>query len=201
MRLNTFGIVTIRELTTGLSSTILESNDMDHRARVLHRHTAALNDPPAERGNVEDMSCIRFNTPAQRQALREHAPTMLTSEEAAAQHPAPPVTESKIRRLRILATDNNPKIRESVASSYHAPEDVFAALAADLDSGVRGCVARNEATPCDVLRSLASDESEQVRGWLAVNYYVPSDVMEQLANDRSETVRALVKWKGSLVDA
>ena len=147
------------------------------------------------------MSCIRFNTPAQRQALREYAPSMLTAEEAARLHPAPPVTESKIRRLRILAQDANPKIRESVASSYHAPEDVFQALARDPDAGVRGCVARNEATPCDVLRSLAHDESEQVRGWLAVNYFVPADVMEQLAVDESDTVRALVRWKGTLADA
>ncbi|MCU1533660.1 MAG: hypothetical protein JWR53_141, partial [Glaciihabitans sp.] len=49
------------------------------------------------------MSCIRFNTPAQRQAMRDHAPTMLTAEQAAALHPAPPVTDSKISRLRLLA--------------------------------------------------------------------------------------------------
>jgi hypothetical protein len=147
------------------------------------------------------MSCIRFNTPAQRQAMREIAPSMRTAEEAASLHPAPPVTESKLRRLRILASDRNPKIRESAASSYHTPPDVFEALARDSDPGVRGCVARNEATPCDVLRSLAQDESEQVRGWLAVNYFVPADVMDELAHDESETVRALVRWKGSLVDA
>lgn len=153
------------------------------------------------RSTVEDMSCIRFNTPAQRQAMRDHAPSMLTAEEAARLHPAPPVTESKIRRLRILAVDKNPKIRESVASSYHTPEDVFRVLARDPDAGVRGCVARNEATPCDVLRSMAHDESEQVRGWLAVNYFVPADVMAELAEDPSDTVRALVRWKGTLVDA
>ncbi|MHA6668305.1 hypothetical protein ACX3O0_05500 [Homoserinimonas sp. A447] len=147
------------------------------------------------------MSCIRFNTPAERQAMREFAPSMLTAEEAAKLHPAPPVTESKLRRLRILAADNNPKIRESAASSYHTPADVFEALARDADAGVRGCVARNEATPCDVLRFLAHDESEQVRGWVAVNYFVPADVMEELSTDESETVRALVRWKGALVDA
>lgn len=147
------------------------------------------------------MSCIRFNTPAQRQAMREYAPAMLTPEEAARQHPAPPVTESKIRRLRLLATSETARIRESVASSYHTPEDLFETLARDPDAGVRGCVARNEAAPCDVLRSLADDESEQVRGWLAVNYYVPADVMNRLATDENETVRALVRWKGALADA
>jgi hypothetical protein len=148
------------------------------------------------------MSCIRFNTPAQRQAMRELAPSMLTSEEAAllaaTNHPAPPVTASKIARLRILATDPNPKIRESVASSYHAPLDVMEALAADSDPGVRGCVAKNESTSCDILRSLADDPSETVRGWLAINYFVPTDVMERLAEDESETVRRLVQWKSEL---
>jgi hypothetical protein len=133
--------------------------------------------------------------------MRELAPSMLTAEEAAKLHPAPPVTESKLRRLRLLAADSNPKIRESAASSYHTPADVFEALARDADAGVRGCVARNEATPCDVLRFLAHDESEQVRGWVAVNYFVPADVMDELSEDESETVRALVRWKGSLVDA
>jgi hypothetical protein len=144
------------------------------------------------------MSCIRFNTPAQRQAMRDHRPAMLTAEEAAALHPAPEFTESKLRRLRLLATNPNPKIREAVASSYNTPEDLFQTLANDPDEGVRGCVAKNEATPCDILRALASDRSETVRGWVAVNYYVPSDVMEKLAKDRSRTVRSLVKWKTQL---
>jgi hypothetical protein len=147
------------------------------------------------------MSCIRFNTPAQRQAMREHRPAMLTAEEAAALHPSPPVTESKIQRLRLLAEHDNPKIRESVASSYNTPDDIFLKLANDPDAGVRGCVAKNEATPCDILRTLSDDRSETVRGWVAVNYFVPADVMEKLAGDASRTVRSLVKWKSQLVEA
>lgn len=147
------------------------------------------------------MSCIRFNTPAQRAQMRAMAPAMLTPEQAAALHPAPEVTATKIARLRLLARDTNPKIRESVASSYHTPEDVMVALSADPDEGVRGCVAKNESTPCDVLRSMADDPSEVVRGWLAVNFYVPADVMERLAADPSETVRSLVRWKSDLAAA
>lgn len=146
------------------------------------------------------MSCIRFNTPAQRAQLAAMAPSMLTAAEAAALHPAPPVTASKIQRLRILAEDANPKIRESVASSYHAPLDVAERLARDPDEGVRACLARNETTSCDLLRELSRDESEAVRGWVAVNFYVPADVMDDLADDESETVRALVAWKASLAD-
>ena len=126
------------------------------------------------------------------------APSMITAEEAAALHPAPPVTETKIARLRLLATDPNPKIRESVASSYHAPEDLFELLAKDPDAGVRSWIARNETVSCDILRTLADDESEAVRGFLALNFYVPADVMEKLADDESETVRGLVKWKSEL---
>ena len=144
------------------------------------------------------MSCIRFNTPAQRQAMRDHAPVMLTPEEAAALHPAPAVTESKINRLRLLAKDPNPRIRESVASSYHAPEELLVELARDPDEGVRSWLARNETVSCDILRSLADDESERVRGFLALNYFVPADVMEKLADDESETVRGLVDWKANL---
>lgn len=144
------------------------------------------------------MSCIRFNTPAQRKQMAAMAPAMLTAAEAAARHPAPPVTAGKIARLRLLAVHENPKIRESVASSYHAPADVVAALAKDPDPGVRAWLARNETVSCDVLRELARDESETVRGFVAVNFSVPADVMTELAEDPSEVVRGLVAWKAAL---
>lgn len=129
------------------------------------------------------------------------APAMLTSEQAAALHPSPAVTESKIARLRLLAADSNPKIRERVALDNHTPLDVFEQLARDPDDGVRACVARNENTPCDVLRSLVADPSERVRGFLAVNFFVPADAMATLAGDRSRTVRDLVRWKSELAAA
>jgi hypothetical protein len=147
------------------------------------------------------MSCIRFNTPAQRAQLAALAPSMLTPEEVAAQHPAPPVTDSKIRRLRMLASDANPKIRASAASSYHLPDDVAATLAHDPDAEVRGWLARNETVSCDLLRELAHDEAESVRGFVAINYYAPADAMSELAEDPSATVRKLVAWKTSLREA
>ena len=61
-------------------------------------------------------------------------------EEVAAQHPAPPVTDSKIRRLLALATNANPKIRSSVASSYHLPEDLAETPAHDPAVEVRNTV-------------------------------------------------------------
>jgi hypothetical protein len=146
------------------------------------------------------MSCIRFNTPAQRKQMAALAPAMLTAAEAAARHPAPPVTEGKIARLRLLAEHENPKIRESVASSHHTPVDVVAALAQDPDAGVRACLARNETVSCDILRDLAHDESETVRGFVAVNFFVPADVMDELADDPSAVVRGLVAWKAALAE-
>lgn len=144
------------------------------------------------------MSCIRFNTAAQRAQLAALAPSMLTPEEVAARHPAPAVTESKIRRLRALAADANPKIRASAASSYHLPEDLAATLAHDPDAEVRGWLARNETVSCDLLRELATDEAETVRAFVAVNYAVPADAMTRLADDESPTVRGLVAWKTAL---
>ena len=129
------------------------------------------------------------------------APAMLTAEQAAVLHPAPHMSESKIQRLRLLANDENPKIRESVASSRHTPHDVFEHLARDPDEGVRACVARNENAPCDVLSSLVWDNSERVRGFLAINFFVPHDTMKRLADDSSSLVRDLVTWKTQLPDA
>lgn len=145
------------------------------------------------------MSCIRFNTPAhfeQLEALKNSA----TPVDAVAQFLSPTMSESKIRRIRAMATDPNPKIRESVALSYHAPEEVYHALANDPDDGVRQCLARNPQTPCDVLRQLATDSNERVRAFVAINYAVPEDAMETLAGDPSDTVQALVSWKASLRD-
>jgi len=129
------------------------------------------------------------------------APSMITAQEAAELHPAPEVTATKVARLRVLASDVNPKIRESAASSHNAPVDVFEALAKDSDDGVRACVARNEHAPCDVLRMLARDPSEIVRGFLAINFFVPDDAMGTLAADESATVQRLVRWKNELVSA
>jgi hypothetical protein len=147
------------------------------------------------------MSCIRFNTPAQRAQMARLAPSMLTPEEVAAQHPAPPVTDSKIRRLRVLATSADPMIRASVASSYHLPEDLAETLAHDPAVEVRNWLARNETVACDILRELAHDDAESVRAFVAVNYFAPADAMAELADDDSETVRRLVGWKAGLATA
>jgi hypothetical protein len=144
------------------------------------------------------MSCIRFNTPAQERQLDALRESPELANQAVASFLSPPVTETKIARLRNMAADRNAKIRESAALNVHTPVDVFEKLSRDAVASVRVCVARNEATPCDVLRTLANDKDEEVRSWVAVNFFVPADAMELLANDTSEKVRQLVAWKASL---
>lgn len=143
------------------------------------------------------MSCIRFSTPAQRKQLARHAPTMQTLEQGVARPAAPPVTASKLRRLRLLAADADPRIRESAALNPHLPADSATALAADDDAGVRAGLARNQTIASDLLRGLARDESATVRGWVAVNAATPADALCGLAEDADETVRALVAWRAS----
>jgi len=147
------------------------------------------------------MSCIRFNTLAQRQAMRDYRPVMLVPGGGRLAISTPAVSATKIARLRLLAADQNPKIRESVASGANTPEDLFSQLAGDSDDGVRCCVARNERTPGAVLWSLADDPSERVRGFLAVNFFAPSDVVARLAGDASAIVRGLVSWKRDHADS
>lgn len=146
------------------------------------------------------MSCIRFNTPAQRAQLERLRNDQQLNDTAVAKFLGPEFGETKINRLRLMASDKNPKIRESAALSYHVPEEVMWQLAKDKNEGVRICVARNETTPCDILRFLAKDKSEQVRSWVAVNFFVPQDVMEELASDESDSVRKLVGWKADLAE-
>ncbi|WP_114560408.1 hypothetical protein [Desertihabitans aurantiacus] len=143
------------------------------------------------------MSCIRFSTDAMREQLRS-VPAELREAKVVTGAAAPPVTESKIRRLRLLAGDPDPRIRASAASSHHAPADLLLQLARDAEVGVRTWVARNQAAPADVLRVLAGDTDETVRGWVALNESTPSEVVTALGEDPSTTVRSIVAWRASV---
>jgi hypothetical protein len=145
------------------------------------------------------MSCIRFNTTAQKAQLAL-AKNVTDGDEPVAAFLSPAITETKVARIVSMSEDSNPKIRESAALSYHAPLAVYEKLAKDPNEGVRSCLARNQQTPCDVLRTLAKDPSETVRAFVAINYSVPEDAMELLAGDDSPTVQKLVAWKASLRD-
>lgn len=139
------------------------------------------------------MSCIRFNTEAQREQLKYAAQA-----DAIAKWLSPELTDSKLDRIRTMAKDRKHKIRESAALAVNIPEDVAWLLAEDKHVDVRSCLARNENVPCDVLRVLGRDKSATVRAWVAVNFFAPQDTMDELAKDFDETVRKLVSWKHSL---
>lgn len=140
------------------------------------------------------MSCVSFLSEQQRAQLRSAAGERLSPEEIRAIHPTPPVTESKVRRLRLLAQSPDPRIRESAALNHHCPADVLTRLAEDDEPSVRTCVARQPAAPPELLARLAADPAPQVRTWVAANPSVSEELLDSLAEDDDETVRRVVAW-------
>lgn len=140
------------------------------------------------------MSCVSFLSAAQRAALRESDDEQLTPEEIRAVHPSPPATESKLRRIRVLAQSDDPSIRQSAALNQQCPVDVLRVLAEDTDPSVRRCVARQQRTPEPLLRHLANDTAADVRGWVAANPGVPQSLLTELSDDPDATVRGVVAW-------
>lgn len=143
------------------------------------------------------MSCVTFLTDAQRAALRELPEEKLTPQQVQARHPAPPVTEGKLRRLTAMAASEDPAIRQSAALNRHCPAEVLDVLVADPDESVRCCVARQETASSHILRRLARDHVATVRGWVAANPGVPADLLDHLGSDDDPQVRAVVAWARS----
>jgi len=144
------------------------------------------------------MSCIRFNTKAQREAMRDDA-AALAAGDGAVLHLSPPVTESKLARLRLLAAHERAGIRQSVASNRHAPQDLLAALADDRDAAVRGEVARNEATDPVLVERLSRDRDARVRCWAVLNPALPPERVRALEGDPDAQVRRLAGWRAGAV--
>lgn len=140
------------------------------------------------------MSCVHFTPDAQRRVWAS-APLGLSNEDAALLHSSPPVTESKLRRLRLLALSPEPGIRQSVAGNPHTPIDLIGVLAQDREASVRASVARSEAAPPGVLQSLAGDPEVPVRCWVAVNRSTAREVVAALSDDPAAEVRSLARWR------
>jgi hypothetical protein len=140
------------------------------------------------------MSCIRFNTSAQREAMRHDAAALAAGDQAIL-HLSPPVTESKIARLRLLARHDRATIRQSVASNRHAPHDLLAGLATDRDAAVRGEVARNEATSPELVEALSHDADARVRCWAVLNPALPDERVRELRSDPDAQVARLAGWR------
>ncbi|WP_375390098.1 hypothetical protein [uncultured Amnibacterium sp.] len=140
------------------------------------------------------MSCIRFSTTAQREAMRRDAAALAAADQAIL-HRSPPVTETKIARLRLLAEHARPSIRQSAASSRSAPLDLLERLAADRDPGVRGEVAKNEAAPAALVEALSRDRDARVRCWAVLNPLLPDERVRELEADRDAQVARLAGWR------
>lgn len=140
------------------------------------------------------MSCIRFTTTAQRESMRRDAAALAAADQAVL-HLSPPMTASKIARLRLLAGHDRATIRQSVASNRSAPQDLLAALAEDRDPGVRGEVAKNEATDPALVERLSHDRDARVRCWAVLNPTLPRPRVEELAADRDPQVARLAGWR------
>lgn len=120
---------------------------------------------------------------------------LIEAADAAALHLAPPVTESKIARLRLLARHEKAGIRQSVASNRHAPADLLATLATDPDAAVRGEVARNDSAPRELVGRLAADHDARVRCWAVLNPGLDEGAVEALLKDPDRQVRRLAGWR------
>jgi len=136
------------------------------------------------------MSCIRFNTEAQRQQFRfadceAVSVSAFTSTE---------ITQTKIDRVVAMSKSGNHKIREAAAASHIAPEHVYFALSRDEIATVRTWVARNDYAPSAVLQDLSEDVDETVRSFVAINRFTPKDAILKLLEDQSEQVRNLARW-------
>lgn len=140
------------------------------------------------------MSCIRFTTTAQLAAMRRDAAEIALGDQAVL-HLSPPVTESKIARLRLLAAHDRAGIRQSVAANRHAPQDLLEALATDRDAGVRGEVAKNETTAAALVEVLSHDRDARVRCWAVLNPVLPDERVQQLQADRDAQVARLAGWR------
>lgn len=119
----------------------------------------------------------------------------LGGDDQAILHLAPPVTTSKIARLRLLAAHERSGIRQSVASNRHAPADLLTALAADPHPAVRGEVAKNEATAADLVAMLSTDQDARVRCWAVLNPVLGEDRVRELADDPDSQVARLAGWR------
>lgn len=136
------------------------------------------------------MSCVSFGGRGWLERLRVAA----DDPRPVAEFLSPEHSESKVRRIRLLAVSSDPVIRESAALSYLAPVEVLTDLANDKQVGVRCCVARNHSTPVDVLERLSHDPDTGVRGWVAANPSTPAPVLAQLRHDPQQSVRTVATW-------
>ncbi|GAA1742537.1 hypothetical protein [Aeromicrobium alkaliterrae] len=135
------------------------------------------------------MSCVSFWGPDARERMvaAMAAPPVAT-------FASPGVSDGKLRRVALMATSPDPRVRESAALNAHVPVEVLESLAVDPEMSVRCCVARSPQASPEVLTWLARDESAPVRRWVGAHPVTPPEVMDSLAEDPDVGVREVVQW-------
>lgn len=103
-----------------------------------------------------------------------------------ARYDAPP------RILALLATDEDPRVREAVAWNKFTPAKLLRTLTYDVDPYVRVQVAQNKNVPVESLIELATDNAPFVRKAVAINEKTPADVLAILAKDEDIDIRRAV---------
>lgn len=96
------------------------------------------------------------------------------------------------RLIRVLAEDNNWRVRETIASRKTIPSEILSLLSHDDKFEVLIAVAANENASEDTLEFLSNSEYDWVRAQVAANPHTPRDVLKQMADDPHEayTVQA-----------
>ncbi|WP_131765157.1 HEAT repeat domain-containing protein [Candidatus Protofrankia californiensis] len=84
---------------------------------------------------------------------------------------------------------NHPDMRFWVAHNKKVPMEVLRILARDEDDRVRGMVARKRKISDDILEILAVDPEESVRNAVALNPRTPRALLEILTKDPWQVVR------------
>ena len=86
-----------------------------------------------------------------------------------------------------------PDMRQWVAYNKTIPEEIIRLLADDDDHKIRAIIARKRKAPLDILEKLALDSHESVRLAVATNKKIPKEILEKMKNDDWDTIVETVK--------
>lgn len=102
------------------------------------------------------------------------------------------------KKIRKLASVEDPQIRRTIAARFDLPSDLIAELAWDGDSTVRREIARRNDLTSFQIRTLVADEDPDVRMAIATKDVLPTDLPELLANDEDLRVRRAILTRDDL---
>ncbi len=92
----------------------------------------------------------------------------------------------------LLQTEQDPFVRQLIASHPNVSQRTLQALAQDTDFAVRWALARNPQTPTTILDKLAFQEDVEIREEVAANPGISLDLLKTLAQDRKRRIRSII---------